>query len=159
MPDNSDSIMVVCDDKGQAAPSGWTRFQADGLIARRVGYADIKKLDLVGYKAVLVSCFQFNSSGSTPFRTNYDGNDAYSIEHNAVLGQILVSKNKASGGGAGTTRNAHKESAQGGGTLSESWSSAAGQVPLLGAVFQDAGATQTKVNAAKALTTDNVPLG
>jgi len=154
---NEDCVMVVMEHTGGAAPAGWTLFQTQGLIARRVLYVNANKLQQVGRKAVLINVYQANPGGSQAFTTEYAGNDSYSIEYDAADEGITAAKYNAAGGSAGTTRNAHKKGA--GGTVSEFWEKTQGQVPMLGVVFQDATPTTTQLANARAIDPATVPLG
>jgi hypothetical protein len=158
MPDNSNSIMVVLDHPTGAVPNGWTSFPNDNLIARRVAYSDFRKLFRNGKKIVSMKVFQTNPSGTSPFATEYSGNDDYAFEYDSVNEQMIVCKHNASGGGAGTTRAAFFELA-GSGANTEFWAKEQGQVPMLGVTYQDSGPLTAQLQAAQALDTDDVPLG
>ena len=88
MPDNQNSIMVVLDHPNGAVPSGWTSFPDDDIIARRVTYADFRRLFRNGKQVVLVQVYQQNPSGVSPFATEFSGNDDYAWEHDAVLHSV-----------------------------------------------------------------------
>jgi len=154
---NEDCVMVVLEFPGGGTPIGWTLFQNDGLIARRVTYAQVDKLQLIGRKAVACFVYQENAGGSQAFATEYAGNDSYAFQYDATHDSVLVSKYNASGGGAGTTRNNHNKGS--GGVESEFWEKAQGQVPMLGSVIQDAGPNGALLASAQAIDPATVPLG
>ena len=160
MADNTDSVMVVLDRNGNAVPNGWTDVGND-MMARRVSYPDYRKLHRNNRKIVALFVFQQNPSGATPFKNEFSGNDDYSFEYDPVNFCIRACKHNAAGGGAGTDRADFPEVANGGNAANtqEHWPKESGQVPMLGVVFQDAAPSTAKLNAARALTTDDVPLG
>lgn len=158
MPDNQNSVMVVLDFPGGAVPAGWTEFPNDNLIARRVAYADYRKLFINTRKVVAIKVYRENPGGSAPFEDEFSGNDDYAMEHDVVNGQLLVCKHNVSGSGAGTTRVAFKETTNGG-VNSEFWDKERGQVPMLGLAMQDSSPGASQLAVAQALDTDDVALG
>jgi len=158
MPDNQNSVMAVLDFPGGSVPAGWTEFPNDNLIARRVAYADYRKLFINARKVVALKVYRHNQGGTAPFEDEFTGNDDYAVEYDEVNGQIVVCKHNAAGSGAGTTRVAFKE-ADNGGVESEFWDKDRGQVPMLGIAMQDAGPGASQLAVAQALDTDDVALG
>lgn len=158
--DNQDSLLVVLMTNG-AAPNGWTAL-GNGLIARRVTWANYRDAFKIGLKVCAIYLFQYNSSGSAPFKTELAGNDDYAWEHDPSSSNIRLSRHNASGGGAGTQRteftNASSAGGSGGGA-SESWGSGISQVPMLGSVMQDGDPSAAQLAAARAIQSGDIPLG
>lgn len=158
MPDNRDSVMVVCDFPGANPPAGWTHFDNDDLIAKRVLWPDFEKLHLIGRKVVLIKVYQRNGSGQSPFATEYSGNDAYGHEYDVVNNCFRISQYNDTGGQAGTKRTDHLADTGSGGGASENWPKTQGQVPMGKIQHQDAGPNTSQLAAAQALNTDDVGL-
>ena len=158
MPDNRDAIMVVVD--GSTPNANWTYFSANDFSARRVAFEDYKKLHAHNKKVISMFIFQFNQSGPNPFKSEINGRPTYGLEYNEALQCVHVSRFKPQGSGNGCLRRDFMSSTAGGGqTGDEDWDGNVGQVPAQGVVLQDASPTQAKLDAAAALTTDDVPLG
>jgi hypothetical protein len=160
-PDNQDAIMLVIDGSNQPNGGGWTCFTTTGICARRVIYSDWRKLHAIGRNAVALFVFQFNPSGPNPFKSIFSGHDSYSWEHDPVNQAMRIGRFIPSGQGSGARRIDLYEAGRGGGNSpDESWPANMGQVALgAGFSIQDANPSQAKLDAANALTTEQVPLG
>jgi hypothetical protein len=158
MPDNQNAVMVVARHASGPVPNGWTHFPADGLIARRAIYADYRKMFRSNLEVVAIFVYQQNPSGASPLATVFSGNDGYAFEDDAENSGFNCSRFISTGSGAGTDRVTFS-AVTGGGASQEHWPKEQGQVPMLGVALQDGNPTQAELDAAFALTTDDVPLG
>lgn len=159
---NVDAVMAVLSHNGANAPNGWTKIQGQDLIARRVAWPDVQKLHLTNKKVVLVKVTQTNQGSSEPFVTEFEGNDAYAIEHDGASGRIRVARQTASGPGKGASRAEFQtgtETGGAGGGEQENWPDGGSQIPMLGVVMQDAAPDTSLLNAARAVSLSSVPLG
>lgn len=158
MPDNQNAVMVVARHASGPVPAGWTHFSSDGIIARRVIYADFRKLFRNKSEVIAITVYQQNPSGPNPLGTVFSGNDGYAFEDDPANNGFNISRFITSGAGAGTDRITFS-GVVGGGASTEHWPKEQGQVPMLGVALQDGAPTQAELDAAFALTTDDVPLG
>ena len=146
---------------GSGVPNGWTDL-GNNVLARRVSYADHKKLHVNGKKMIMLSVFRKDTAAgptAAPFRDDFDGNEAYSCEHDSVNSCIRVCKHKPAGGGAGTQRVDLFESAAGGGVQSEDWPKDTGNVPMLGVAWQDASPSTSETNTCNNTDSGDVTMG
>jgi len=73
---NVDAIMVVFEDE----------------TCKAVTWDQYKKLSRIDSKAVMISLFRNNPTGTTPFRDNFSGHDIFQIYYNNGLDCISVSE-------------------------------------------------------------------